>query len=424
MTSTGDPTSPRLPDLDDVDAGSGDLYDPRHVVPGPPDPPGSFPRRGGTQLPTGEYPPAAGAAPWLVGPDHGDGYAPGDGSRRSGSRRARRAGGLAIGVILALGTGGVFVASHLRPDAQPKAVATGRMAGEVQPDSSQPDSSQPPPKRMLGGPITTTAPQVVTSSPRLTWAPPELTDPITETVTPDHHSLELDTDRDYVVQLPRNPVPLKGGVTITGGHNVVVIGGEIHVPRSESAPDAVDRRAMYLKGQTGTVHVEGVHLTGDLSDGFNLDERDGAVVQIQNVQIDLVHGSHDTHHADVIQTWAGPRVLRVDGLRAATEYQGFFLLPDQRMDDYVPDSFVFRRTVLSMMPHSAYALWLPGRTIPWMDHSGIIVRVGGGEKTDKLSWPDHALGLTVVNADTPVDLPEGTPGGAYQSPGYAQSPGY
>jgi hypothetical protein len=268
------------------------------------------------------------------------------------------------------------------------------------------------------------APDATTGSPKLTWAPPRLTNPITLVVTPDDTSLTLEPGLDYTVTLPRTPVDLPGGVSISGGHNVVIIGGVIQVPARDEAPDPKQRRGLYLKGQTGTVHVEGVRMTGDLSEGFNLDQREGAVVQIENVQVDLVHGSHDGHHADVIQTWAGPRVLRVDGLRAATRYQGFFLLPNQLWKQAdPPESFVFRRTALTMTPGSAYAVWLPERNPSWLDFSGITVLLDGRASASKLSWPNSSLGLTVVDAGTAVDLPAGTPGGSYASPGYA-SPGH
>jgi hypothetical protein len=280
----------------------------------------------------------------------------------------------------------------------------------------------PQPQAGTGG---VAAPRSTTTASELTWAPPKLTNPVTVTVTPGHSSLKLDPGRDYTVALPRTPVELSGGVTITGGHNVVIVGGVIKVPSQGEAPDAKWRRGMYLKGQTGTIHVEGVRMTGDLSDGFNVDQREDAIVQIENVQVDLVHGRHDGHHADVIQTWAGPRILRVDGLRAATQYQGFFLLPNQLWTDGdPPESFVFKRTVLTMMPGSGYAIWLPERNPSWLDFAGITVRVGSGSATGKLSWPNSSLGLRVADAATAVDLPRGVPGGSYTSPGYLQKPGY
>jgi hypothetical protein len=334
-----------------------------------------------------------------------------------------RVGGLAAVAVGVLGVGAVVVAPHIGLTSQPEVTTQTETGIVARPSSSKtPKTSK---SRMLGGPITIIAPRTVTTAPKLTWAPPKLMNPITETVTPDHRNLKLDPNRDYVVVLPRTPVTLPGGVEISGGHNVVMIGGVVQVPSMGETSDVKKRRGFYLKGQTGTIHIEGVRMTGDLSDGFNLDEREGATVQIQNVQVDLVHGSHDGHHADVLQTWAGPRILRVDGLRAATEYQGFFLLPTQQWSDGEdPESFVFRRTVLSMMPGSAYAVWLPDRNPPWMDHSGITVRLGGGMSVNKLSWPNSSLGVRITNADAEIDLPAGTPGGSYSSPGYTQRPGF
>lgn len=339
-------------------------------------------------------------------------------------RRIRRVTVLAAGGVLVLGAGGVAVAPHLGLTAAPEVTATVRsVPGPAALGAAQPTSpTTAAAVRRLGSPIAITPRRAVTSTPKLAWAPPPLTDPLTETVAPGHRSLKLDPNRDYTVVLPRTPVDLGGGVTITGGRNVVIIGGIIQIRSGGKALSEHDRRGLYLKGQTGTIHVEGVHMTGDLSDGFNLAEDAGAVVQIENVTIDLVHGGKDAHHADVLQTWAGPRVLRVDGLRAATEYQGFFLLPNQFGSAGTPQSFVFRRTVLTMMPDCGYAVWLPEARPTWMDWSGITVRVGDGVDTGKLSWPDAGLGLKVVGEDAAVDLPAGTPGGSYVSPGYAQKP--
>ena len=71
-----------------------------------------------------------------------------------------------------------------------------------------------------------------------------------------------------------------------------------------------------------------------------------------------------------------------------------------------------------MMPNCGYALWLPEGRPSWLDFSGITVRVGDGVATDKLSWPDAALGLKIVGPQAAVDLPVGTPGPRYASPGY------
>ena len=50
-----------------------------------------------------------------------------------------------------------------------------------------------------------------------------------------------------------------------------------------------------------------------------------AIVQIENVRIDGVHGHQQTWHADVIQPWGGARALLIDRLTASTSYQGIQL---------------------------------------------------------------------------------------------------
>jgi hypothetical protein len=66
----------------------------------------------------------------------------------------------------------------------------------------------------------------------LTWAPPPCGDATHNCVdvnladTGSHQSLLLSNASDYRVHLPASS-PLHGGITINGGHNVVIVGGEI-----------------------------------------------------------------------------------------------------------------------------------------------------------------------------------------------------
>lgn len=109
--------------------------------------------------------------------------------------------------------------------------------------------------------------------------------------------------------------------------------------------------------------VEGLHISGaDLAEGIQLDQRRGAIVQLQNIRVDTVHGTQQGHHADVLQTWAGPRQLRVDGLTGSTGYQGMMLNPrdgafggKQRPR---PELFDFRRVDISGNDKSGYLVWL------------------------------------------------------------------
>ena len=119
------------------------------------------------------------------------------------------------------------------------------------------------------------------------WPAPPLTDPVTVYATDANRWLKLDVTKDYIVKLPADrPLTASGGLIIDGGRNVVVIGGEISIPYQGPVPAANARRGLYLKGQTGTIHIEGVLIGGsDLNEGIDLDERLGATVQLQNVRI-------------------------------------------------------------------------------------------------------------------------------------------
>ena len=70
----------------------------------------------------------------------------------------------------------------------------------------------------------------------LTWAPPNLENPQTIDIaqiireratwkSPAH--LKLDLDKDYIIKMPDEPLTVSGGLGISGGRNVVLIGGEI-----------------------------------------------------------------------------------------------------------------------------------------------------------------------------------------------------
>jgi hypothetical protein len=196
----------------------------------------------------------------------------------------------------------------------------------------------------------------------LRWAPPPLIQPTTVSVTEDNHVLKLDPAKDYVVELPTDrPLRATGGLTIAGGRNVVLVGGEISIPYQGPAPGTQDRRALYLKGQTGTVHVEGLLLSGpDLNEGIDLDQRLGATVQIQNVRVEdaAPRDAADrlAYHTDIIQSWAGPERLRIDRLTGSTGYQGFFLQPTQ-FGTLPTQAWEISNVNLRGLPGAAYLLW-------------------------------------------------------------------
>lgn len=146
---------------------------------------------------------------------------------------------------------------------------------------------------------------------------------------PEH--LTLDPRRDYILKLPPNGV--HGTLEIDGGHNVVLIGGHITVPatanQSDNGRDDTDT-AIYVRGSTGTVHIEGVLIDADpnvMFDGIDVNAPQ-ATVDIEDIRIDDVYGSYTSEHADVIQAWGGAKAIRVDHLTADGDYQGLTIAPD------------------------------------------------------------------------------------------------
>ncbi|MDF8335009.1 hypothetical protein [Novosphingobium cyanobacteriorum] len=154
------------------------------------------------------------------------------------------------------------------------------------------------------------------------WPAPRLERPETITLGAGPTVSRLDPGRDYILRMPAGVK--RGSTVILGGRNVWVVGGQIAVPAEDKM-----RRAIYIKGATGTVHIEGVLITNP--DGGEFDAiaiaAPAAVVQVERVRVEGLQGTQATFHSDVIQPWGGVRELRVDHLTATSAYQGL-QLPD------------------------------------------------------------------------------------------------
>lgn len=262
--------------------------------------------------------------------------------------------------------------------------------------------------------------------PRLSWAPPVLRSPVTIPVGNSSATIKLDPARDYVLRLPAGrPAVRPAGLVISGGRNVVLIGGAVDVAGGTRISNGqIRRRALYLKGQTGTVFIEGVSFgsstTGTLTEGIDLDERLGATVVLQNVRLARLVGSRSTNHADGLQTWAGPRRLLIDGLFLQTQYQGMFLLPNQQFKKGPkPQLWDFRNVSIVGEPGSGYLLWRDHQVFPWRLTS-VFVQPGGRKLTSRKYFLWDPLGtfagVHAVRAVPPVATGAGT---GYRTPGYA-----
>jgi hypothetical protein len=141
--------------------------------------------------------------------------------------------------------------------------------------------------------------------------------------------VNLAANQDYIL---KDPAVLHYRVQIIGGHNVVWIGGEIQ-PATWIGSGAIKLQHVGVGG--GTVHLEGINITGVLDDAIeggeysNLYEPSGtladATLQVEDIRAGPLSGDSTLEHQDCIQQYGGWKNLRVDHFTCQTPYQGFFL---------------------------------------------------------------------------------------------------
>jgi hypothetical protein len=169
------------------------------------------------------------------------------------------------------------------------------------------------------------------ASELLRWAPPELVNPQTVSLVAESYSLvRLDPNQDYIIQMPRQP--FQRSLVIEGGHNIVLIGGEIYIPWQGDNPSISSRTALKIKHSTGIVHIEGLLLRGDdISEGIQIDAPQ-ATIQLQNIGIFNVRArdqvNFSDNHPDLIQTYGNVADLRIDRFTGTSDYQGLFFKAD------------------------------------------------------------------------------------------------
>lgn len=281
----------------------------------------------------------------------------------------------------------------------------------------------------------TTPPPVTPGT--LSWAPPTLSSPETFTVSggnwvstgstpgkPVGSQLVLDDAKDYIIDLGSSPVHLPIGLNLRGGRNVVCIGGTVDVEDGFVHTNGETmRRALYLYGQVGTIHIEGVYFTsstqGTLTEGVNMDQRAGARVVLQHLKFDHFEGSYSGHHADGIQTWAGPDELFLDDIYFSTGYQGAFMLPLQQWSaGTLPTKWDWRRVSFKGNSQAGYAIWSHSEAYPW-DFSDVQVRVEGRSTRGQILWdPAGMLAPVKVLTTGEPTMRGSTAGVGYVSLGY------
>lgn len=273
----------------------------------------------------------------------------------------------------------------------------------------------------------------------------------------DPDKLTLAPSQDYIIVIP--PTGIHGTLWLDGGHNIDLIGGSITVPatanQTDNGNDNTDT-GLYIRAATGTVHIEGLSITGDPNtqfDGIDVNAP-SATVQLENIRVTNVWGSDTTEHADVVQTWGGVKDLRIDHLTADGDYQGLTIDPDlgpvgsaeiQDVDLTIdprpaalaaqtvgggymiwltkgtqtcaaPGSVTFDQVYVDNAAHlvpTANTVWPPAQ------ESGTLP-CAGRQNGSQYSWPNLPVsgGVTLTAAPSGPFVPAGRVGEGYVSPGY------
>ncbi len=318
-----------------------------------------------------------------------------------------------------------------------------KLPAEPSPPTETGEQAEPPP---VAEPTPPPPAEEPGSSAGLEWQPPELQNPITIELGNGYTHTALSTHRDYIVKLP--PGQKVGGTWLDGGHNVVVIGGSITIPTGTQPGVANDaqRRAIYIKGATGTVHIEGVSIEGSGAEFDGIDiNAPAATVQLENLRVAGIKGRSNGFHGDVVQAWGGVEDLRIDRLSATSNYQGLMLKQDLGPIDSVELSDVdLTATTEAPLEKGGHMLWLssgdgscanfpatlasvfvqprPGSDIGaavWPEQGSPMSCAAQGNSF--ASWPNPMI-VGGAQEGSPPDgsfVPPGTAGPEYRSPGYS-----
>lgn len=221
----------------------------------------------------------------------------------------------------------------------------------------------------------------------LTWAPPNLVNPVTINLGTSDAVPLLSSGTDYIIKLPATT--RISTVKIQGGRNVVVIGGHVQITSAGGT-------AFYIRGGDlgRNVHVEGVYIDSDTlaeGDAFAIDgslqgtQAPDMIVQIQNVRVERLYGTLGTLHADIIQPWGGVKELRVDRLSGRSNYQGLFLKADWRHNE----QFILRN--IDLRPQADGA---PG-TLLWLD-TGLDDAAAAVKDRPNVPVPTRLINVSII----------------------------
>lgn len=211
-----------------------------------------------------------------------------------------------------------------------------------------------------------------TLSRKLTWSPPQLSNPQIIRLTTNPQNLKLDKTKDYIIKFPNTPVIAQFNdydvLYIYGGHNIVMIGGEIHIPDLPDTLNGVQgnenqRQALRLDGQTGTVFIEGLEVSGVCMDFVDISAPQATII-FQNVRVEgcrshfeSFSGGYTDEHPDLIQPWGGAHEIDIDGFTGFSDYQGFTLNSDLGKVGNIVIKHANIGPIATVPQYGAYFMW-------------------------------------------------------------------
>ncbi len=306
-------------------------------------------------------------------------------------------------------------------------------------------------------------------SSKLTWAPPPCGDATHACATyqiiengQGHQFLDLDTSKDWIVKLPSNR-PQRGGIDIDGGHNVIIIGGEIDLTTPCTTDDNVCHGINISRNQnaTGEVYIEGVLIKNPdethsryTGDGIDVNTDATSNITLQNIRVEGIDGcgyNGNPAHADVFQPYGAKNAdINVDHLTGTSDLQGMQIDPDRS----TPHSGTYKNVNIIILSNShpgcmssaQYGWWLANacKTYP-MTLSNDYEQEPNKSLAYNAVWPDtdatfgcpaqYTNGIaswpglsnihgSIINGLPPGGdfVPVGVAGINYASPGYQTAP--
>jgi hypothetical protein len=296
-------------------------------------------------------------------------------------------------------------------------------------------ASAPSPARPLTGPWVSADGRASTFG-LLSWRPPTCGDAthtcedLYLTNTGAHRYPSLSAGVDYRLHLPASE-PLVGGLSIDGGHNVTIIGGEIELT-TPCVTDGTPCHGINIsRAGAGQVYIEGVLIKNpdpthsmNTGDGIDVDDYPGATdVVLQNVRIEGIDGcdpGNPSTHADVFQPYnAGGAKILVDHLTGTTDCQGMQLDPGYAWEHYgtTPAAADFRNVNINVLPNphlgnsNRYAWWFTHGTSGCVSYPIELTNVYTQEPDGTLRlnsvWPDtnQPAGCTAIYRDSAATWP-------------------